>query len=73
MTRDADMLRSTELEAHIPASILSCRAVAREIVFTSRCEITEFHLRQRIFLDAHCIEGNASLSKPSGAFQMNRF
>jgi len=61
MTRDADTLSGSELDAHIPASILSCRAVAREIIFTSRCEITEFNLRQRIFLDAHCIEGKPSV------------
>ena len=46
----------TELKARIPADILSCRAVSREINFSSRESMTGFKLEQRIFYQGICIE-----------------
>jgi retinal rod rhodopsin-sensitive cGMP 3',5'-cyclic phosphodiesterase subunit delta len=48
---------SVEQEAHLPADILKCHAVSREINFSSVEEIAQFRLEQRIFLDQSCIEG----------------
>ncbi|GLE05993.1 hypothetical protein PINS_up015204 [Pythium insidiosum] len=45
-----------EQEANIPAAILKCSAVSREINFSSAEEITQFRLEQRVFLDGSCIE-----------------
>lgn len=42
--------------AHLPAAILKCAAVSREINFSSSEEITQFRLEQRVFLDGSCIE-----------------
>ncbi|KAJ0400790.1 hypothetical protein P43SY_004885 [Pythium insidiosum] len=42
--------------ANIPAAILKCSAVSREINFSSAEEITQFRLEQRVFLDGSCIE-----------------
>lgn len=42
--------------AHLPATILKCAAVSREINFSSSEEITQFRLEQRVFLDGSCIE-----------------
>ncbi|DBA04180.1 TPA: hypothetical protein N0F65_004288 [Lagenidium giganteum] len=42
--------------ARIPAAILKCSAVSREINFTSKEEITQFRLEQRVFLGDCCIE-----------------
>ena len=46
-----------ELRAEVPASILRCAAVSREINFTSREEIKKFRLEQRIFFRGACLEG----------------
>lgn len=53
-------LRSTRA-ARIPASILQCSAVSREIDFSSAEEITHFRLEQRVFLHGSCIEGDVNL------------
>ena len=45
-----------ELRAHVPASILSCRAVARELNFSSAEEMQHFRLEQRVFFQGSCIE-----------------
>lgn len=42
--------------AHIPAEILACSAVSREINFTSKELINQFRLEQRIFFDGSCLE-----------------
>lgn len=45
-----------EREAHIPARILKCKAVSREINFSSRELIESLKLVQRVFLDGKCME-----------------
>jgi retinal rod rhodopsin-sensitive cGMP 3',5'-cyclic phosphodiesterase subunit delta len=42
----------------VPADILKCRAVSREISFTSVEEMTNFRLEQRVFFQGVCMEGN---------------
>lgn len=49
-----------ELKATVPRKILDCAAVSREINFTSKREIRQFRLEQRVFLDGSCIEGEPS-------------
>lgn len=49
-----------ELKATVPRKILDCAAVSREINFTSKREIRQFRLEQRVFLDGSCIEGKPS-------------
>lgn len=49
--------------ARIPKSILKCRAVSREINFTSEEQIEKFRLEQRVFLKDHVIEGRLFVSK----------
>ncbi|TYZ62028.1 hypothetical protein PybrP1_011530 [[Pythium] brassicae (nom. inval.)] len=51
-----DDVYTAEQEARIPASILKCSAVSREINFSSAEEITQFRLEQRVFLAGSCIE-----------------
>ena len=51
-----DGLFENELVAHVPASILQCRAVAREINFSSREEIENFRLEQRVYFEGMLME-----------------
>jgi len=51
-----DDMFEKEKEAHVPASILSCRAVAREINFTSEEEMNKFRLEQRVYFQGVCME-----------------
>jgi retinal rod rhodopsin-sensitive cGMP 3',5'-cyclic phosphodiesterase subunit delta len=52
---DQRMFRE-ELVANVPASILNCRAVSREINFSSSEEIEHFRIEQRVFFEGTCIE-----------------
>mmetsp|Transcript_16973 Transcript_16973/g.55527 ORF Transcript_16973/g.55527 Transcript_16973/m.55527 type:complete len:156 (+) Transcript_16973:142-609(+) len=45
-----------EVAAHIPASILQCSEVSRELVFSSKEQISNFALVQRVFLFGQQIE-----------------
>ncbi|KAH7718378.1 retinal rod rhodopsin-sensitive cGMP 3',5'-cyclic phosphodiesterase subunit delta [Aphelenchoides avenae] len=45
-----------EHEARIPKSILKCKAISREINFTSTEEIQKFRLEQRVYLKDNVIE-----------------
>jgi len=45
-----------ELKARIPAEILQCRAVSREINFSSVQKMENFRLEQRILFQGECIE-----------------
>jgi retinal rod rhodopsin-sensitive cGMP 3',5'-cyclic phosphodiesterase subunit delta len=47
---------SSMIEAHIPKSILKCKAVAREIVFSSTHEIQALSLVQEVKLNGQTIE-----------------
>ena len=38
-----------EMDAHVPRAILSCKAVSREINFTSASEMKAFRLVQKVF------------------------
>ena len=42
-------------DEHFPAELLSCQAVAREINFTSKQEIKNFHLIQENRINIHFI------------------
>ncbi|UXI18662.1 60S ribosomal protein L23-like [Sarcoptes scabiei] len=46
-----------EHEARVPKSILKCRAVSREINFTSIEPIEKFRLEQRVLFKGRCLEG----------------
>lgn len=43
--------------AIIPAEILRCKAISRELNFSSQEMMQNFHLEQRVFLHSTCIEG----------------
>ena len=45
-----------EKEARVPADILQCRAVAREINFSSKEMMENFNITQKIFLEGTCME-----------------
>eukprot|EP00003_Mantamonas_plastica_P020758 TRINITY_DN3345_c0_g1_i3.p1 TRINITY_DN3345_c0_g1~~TRINITY_DN3345_c0_g1_i3.p1 ORF type:complete len:191 (-),score=36.32 TRINITY_DN3345_c0_g1_i3:5-493(-) len=47
---------SNELEAHVPASIVECRAVSRELDFSSAEMINSFRLEQNVFLSGQPLE-----------------
>jgi retinal rod rhodopsin-sensitive cGMP 3',5'-cyclic phosphodiesterase subunit delta len=45
-----------EMQERVPRSILECRAISREINFSSRFQINSFRLEQRVYFHGHCIE-----------------
>ncbi|VBB30912.1 unnamed protein product [Acanthocheilonema viteae] len=45
-----------EHQARVPKSILKCRAISREINFTSAEKINKFRLEQRVYLKGDIIE-----------------
>lgn len=47
----------TEHEARVPKRILQCRAVSREINFSSEEEMQQFRLEQRVYFKGTIIEG----------------
>lgn len=49
-------LPDTEHEARVPKKILKCRAVSREMNFSSVEQLTKFRLEQRILFKGRCIE-----------------
>merc|ERR1711937_974013 len=53
---DIVVFSEEEQEAHIPAEILQCRAVSREINFSSQELIDKLKLVQRIYFQGQCIE-----------------
>ena len=46
-----------EHEARVPKRILKCRAVSREINFSSQEEMQQFRLEQRVLFKGTIIEG----------------
>ena len=50
-------LPDVEHEARVPKRILKCRAVSREINFSSEEEMKQFRLEQRVFFKGTVIEG----------------
>eukprot|EP00753_Platysulcus_tardus_P016597 PLAT5876.1.p1 GENE.PLAT5876.1~~PLAT5876.1.p1 ORF type:complete len:246 (+),score=120.34 PLAT5876.1:44-739(+) len=53
---DWDGLLERELTAHVPKSILSCRAVSREIVFSSEEALNTLNLKQEVFFCGKLLE-----------------
>jgi len=45
-----------EHEARVPKKILKCKAVSREINFTSKEEMAKFRLEQRVLFKGKCLE-----------------
>lgn len=45
-----------EHEAHVPKSILKCRAVSREFNFSTREQIERFRLEQKVLFKGRCLE-----------------
>ena len=45
------------LAARVPKKILKCRAVAREINFSSKEQMEKFRLEQRVMFKGRCLEG----------------
>lgn len=60
MWRSADWdvaeMFTREISEEIPRDILQCRAVSREIVFSSAVEMNNFRLEQRVYFQGVCIE-----------------
>ena len=55
-------LPDREHEARVPKRILRCRAVSREINFSSEKEMQGFRLEQRVYFKGTIIEGVVSLT-----------
>ncbi|KAJ1433793.1 immunoglobulin E-set [Ochromonadaceae sp. CCMP2298] len=53
---DVEDMFLVELREEIPKDILKCRAVSREMVFSSVEEMADFRLKQSVYLKGHCIE-----------------
>lgn len=51
-----DDMFDKELQENIPRKILDCRAVSREIHFSSAQKIDKFRLEQRVYFRGSCIE-----------------
>lgn len=49
-------LPDVEHEARVPKTILKCRAISREINFTSAESMEKFRLEQRILFKGRCLE-----------------
>ena len=54
-------LPDVEHEARVPKRILKCRAVSREINFSSEEEMKQFRLEQRVYFKGTIIEGLYSI------------
>ncbi len=50
-------LPNVEHEARVPKRILKCRAVSREINFSSEEKMEQFRLEQRVYFKGTIIEG----------------
>ncbi|XP_020617005.1 retinal rod rhodopsin-sensitive cGMP 3',5'-cyclic phosphodiesterase subunit delta-like [Orbicella faveolata] len=46
-----------EHEARVPKKILKCKAVSRELNFSSEQEMTKFRLEQKVLFKGKCLEG----------------
>lgn len=49
-------LPNSEHEARVPKKILKCRAVSREINFSSKEQMEKFRLEQRVVFKGKCLE-----------------
>lgn len=46
--------------ARVPKKILKCKAVSRELNFSSSEKLEKFRLEQKVFFKGQCLEGNQS-------------
>ena len=51
--------------ARVPKKILKCRAVSRELNFTSKEQMERFRLEQKVLFRGKCLEGNLLLFQGS--------
>ena len=56
-----DFLLICLILARVPKKILKCKAVSREINFSSREKMDKFKLEQRVLFKGKCLEGKVSL------------
>uniref|UniRef100_A0A8C7PSW0 Retinal rod rhodopsin-sensitive cGMP 3',5'-cyclic phosphodiesterase subunit delta n=1 Tax=Oncorhynchus mykiss TaxID=8022 RepID=A0A8C7PSW0_ONCMY len=49
-------LPGVEHEARVPKKILKCKAVSRELNFSSSEKLEKFHLEQKVFFKGQCLE-----------------
>ena len=49
--------------ARVPKKILKCKAVSRELNFSSEQEMTKFRLEQKVLFKGKCLEGKCLLLK----------
>ena len=63
------------LAARVPKKILKCKAVSRELNFSSEKEMTKFRLEQKVLFKGKCLEGKFFLisSSGSGSYLGNNF
>ncbi|XP_037325186.1 retinal rod rhodopsin-sensitive cGMP 3',5'-cyclic phosphodiesterase subunit delta isoform X2 [Pungitius pungitius] len=52
-----------EHEARVPKKILKCKAVSRELNFSSSEKLEKFRLEQKVFFKGQCLEGNLDFLK----------
>lgn len=48
------------LPARVPKKILKCKAVSRELNFSSSEKLEKFRLEQKVFFKGQCLEGKSS-------------
>jgi len=62
------------LAARVPKKILKCKAVSRELNFSSEKEMTKFRLEQKVLFKGKCLEGRFLISSSgSGSYLGNNF
>ena len=49
------------LAARVPKKILKCKAVSRELNFSSEQEMTKFRLEQKVLFKGKCLEGKEDM------------
>ncbi|KAI7807847.1 hypothetical protein IRJ41_011388 [Triplophysa rosa] len=54
-------LPGVEHEARVPKKILKCKAVSRELNFSSVEKLEKFRLEQKVFFKGQCLEGCSSI------------
>ncbi|KAF7236964.1 Retinal rod rhodopsin-sensitive cGMP 3',5'-cyclic phosphodiesterase subunit delta [Varanus komodoensis] len=47
--------------ARVPKKILKCKAVSRELNFSSTEQMEKFRLEQKVYFKGQCLEGTAQL------------
>lgn len=48
--------------ARVPKKILKCKAVSRELNFSSEQEMTKFRLEQKVMFKGKCLEGKKAIT-----------